>query len=103
MAMVAANMAVAKPMIPTRFNAIGARSYNALLRAIIYIPAVTMVAACISADTGVGPAIASGNHVYRGICALLPIAPIKKQIAIQLYKEGSTGTAPLFSWPKKSW
>ena len=26
-------------------------------------PAVTIVAACISADTGVGPSIASGNQV----------------------------------------
>ncbi len=34
-----------------------------------------MVAAWIKADTGVGPAIASGNQVYKGICALLPVAP----------------------------
>ena len=34
-----------------------------------------MVAACISAETGVGPAIASGNQVNKGICALLPVAP----------------------------
>ena len=34
-----------------------------------------MVAAWINADTGVGPAIASGNQVYNGICALLPVAP----------------------------
>jgi len=27
------------------------------------IPAVTMVAACINDDTGVGPSIASGNHI----------------------------------------
>ena len=36
-----------------------------------------MVAACISAETGVGPAMASGSQVYSGICALLPIAPTK--------------------------
>ena len=29
-----------------------------------------MVAACIKADTGVGPAIASGSQVNKGICAL---------------------------------
>ena len=29
----------------------------------------------MSADTGVGPAIASGSHTYRGIWALLPQAP----------------------------
>jgi hypothetical protein len=27
-----------------------------------YTPAVTIVAACIKADTGVGPSIAIGNH-----------------------------------------
>ena len=41
----------------------------------MYIPAVTMVAAWIRADTGVGPAMASGNQVYNGNCALLPMAP----------------------------
>jgi len=35
-----------------------------------------MVAAWISAETGVGPAIASGNQVYKGIWALLPVAPM---------------------------
>ena len=39
------------------------------------MPAVTIVAAWINADTGVGPAMASGSQVYRGICALLPVAP----------------------------
>src|ERR1022692_4211697 len=39
------------------------------------MPAVTMVAACINAETGVGPAIASGSQVYKGICADLPVAP----------------------------
>ena len=34
-----------------------------------------MVAACIKAETGVGPAIASGSQVNKGICALFPIAP----------------------------
>src|SRR5687767_7770253 len=39
-----------------------------------------MVAAWINAETGVGPAIASGNHVYKGICALLPVAPTNNSI-----------------------
>src|ERR1044072_1509268 len=34
-----------------------------------------MVAAWMSAETGVGPAMASGNQVYSGICALFPVAP----------------------------
>ena len=41
-----------------------------------------MVAAWINADTGVGPAIASGSQVYKGICALLPMAPINKNKVI---------------------
>ena len=41
----------------------------------MYTPAVTMVAAWISAETGVGPAMASGSQTYSGICADLPQAP----------------------------
>ena len=39
------------------------------MRAIRYTPAVTMVAAWMSAETGVGPSIASGSHVCSGSCA----------------------------------
>ena len=42
-----------------------------------YTPAVTIVAAWIKADTGVGPSIASGNQVCKPICADLPTAPTK--------------------------
>ncbi len=43
-----------------------------------------MVAAWISADTGVGPAMASGSHACSGICALLPVQPrkINRQAAV---------------------
>ncbi len=34
-----------------------------------------MVAAWMSADTGVGPSIASSSHAWRGSCADLPHAP----------------------------
>src|SRR3972149_1247928 len=37
-----------------------------------------MVAAWMSAETGVGPPIASGSHTYRGSCADLPVAPAKR-------------------------
>jgi len=40
-------------------------------------PAVTMVAAWISAETGVGPSMASGSHVCSNSCADLPMAPMK--------------------------
>ena len=47
-----------------------------------------MVAAWIRADTGVGPAMASGNHVYSGICALLPVAPTKSNKVMIVISEG---------------
>ena len=46
-------------------------------------PAVTIVAAWINADTGVGPSIASGNQVCKNICADFPIAPINKRMQIK--------------------
>src|SRR5215510_13055502 len=49
---------------------------------IMYTPAVTIVAAWISADTGVGPSIASGSQTYRGICADFPVAPTNNRSAM---------------------
>ena len=40
----------------------GASTNNAFERATIYTPAVTMVAAWIRAETGVGPSMASGSQ-----------------------------------------
>lgn len=34
----------------------------------ISIPHTTNVAACIRADTGIGPSIASGNHICKPNC-----------------------------------
>src|SRR5215471_11769270 len=72
----AANNAVAAPMIATTIIACGAIWKIQLLRATIYTPAVTMVAAWIKALTGVGPSMASGSQTYKGICADFPVAPI---------------------------
>ncbi len=54
------------------------------MRAIRYTPAVTIVAAWISEETGVGPSIASGSQVWKGICADLAKAPTSssRQIAV---------------------
>ena len=49
-----------------------------------YTPAVTIVAACIKADTGVGPSMAIGSHMCKPTCELLAIAPINKQIPINV-------------------
>ena len=64
-AMVAANSAVAAPMPATTHGAqlVGAElASTGPVRVIRYTPAVTMVAAWMSADTGVGPSMASGSH-----------------------------------------
>ncbi len=63
------------------------------MRATRYTPAVTIVAAWISADTGVGPAIASGNHTCSGICADLPVAPMNSRMPTRL--AGTTAAAPM--------
>ncbi len=60
--MVAAKNAVAHPMVATVPSANGERSKMGCARATMYTPAVTMVAAWISAETGVGPSIASGSQ-----------------------------------------
>lgn len=49
-----------------------------------YTPAVTIVAACINAETGVGPSIAIGNQTCNPICELLAIAPINRHIPIKV-------------------
>jgi hypothetical protein len=51
------------------------------------IPAVTIVAACIRDDTGVGPSIASGNQICNPACADLPTAAntMKKQSNVTSY------------------
>ena len=59
----------------------GRSSNSGCMRAIRYTPAVTIVAAWISALTGVGPSIASGSHVCSGICADFANAPDEQQHA----------------------
>ncbi len=56
-----------------------------------YTPAVTIVAAWIRAETGVGPSIAFASHVCSGNCADFPIAPIKSKIAAHVSTESSGG------------
>src|SRR5881394_3776222 len=75
-AMVAARSAVSTPTHAMRVSTHGdAWLSSGLMRTIRYTPAVTMVAAWIRADTGVGPSMASGSQMYSGIWADLPTAP----------------------------
>ena len=62
-AIVAAKIAVEAPTKITTVNAVSEYSNSGDRRATMNTPAVTIVAACIKADTGVGPSIASGSHV----------------------------------------
>ena len=62
MPMVAASNAVAPPTQATVGAAAGCNSSIGKVRTKRYTPAVTMVAAWINAETGVGPSIASGNQ-----------------------------------------
>src|SRR5260363_98807 len=59
-------------------------SNNGDIRVTIKMPAVTIVAARISAEIGVGPSIESGSQTCSGNCADFPIAPIKrhKQVTV---------------------
>src|SRR4051794_4337744 len=81
-AMVAAKNAVSTPTTAMRVATQWAWCRIGLMRHIRYTPAVTMVAAWMSADTGVGPSMASGSHRYSGSCALLPTAPTNRKKAM---------------------
>src|SRR5512133_3245047 len=85
--------AVVAPMKSTKFSAVGDSSNSGDMRATMKMPAVTIVAAWISAEMGVGPSIESGSHTWSGTCADLPIAPMNRQMQI------TVGTD--HSWPAR--
>src|SRR5213083_368694 len=74
-------MAVTTPTTATTVGATLDASKMAWARTTRYTPAVTMVAAWIRADTGVGPAMASGSHTYSGTWADFPITPENRRKA----------------------
>ena len=63
------------PTQAMRVSTVGGRRKSGNARVTRNTPAVTMVAAWISAETGVGPSIASGSHTWSGNWADLPTAP----------------------------
>ena len=77
-AMVAVTTAVVAPTMVTTASAVSEYSNSGDIRATMKTPAVTMVAAWIRADTGVGPSMASGSQVCRPIWADLPMAPTNR-------------------------
>ena len=76
------NSAVIAPITSTKLSAVSDSSNSGDMRATMKMPAVTMVAAWISAEIGVGPSIESGSQTCSGNCALLPIAPMNRQMQI---------------------
>src|SRR2546421_4159143 len=85
----AMNSAVVAPMTVTNDNAVSDSSNSGLIRATMKMPAVTIVAAWIKAEIGVGPSIESGSQTCSGTCALLPIAPMKRQMQATVMSDHS--------------
>ena len=79
--------AVIAPMVITNVSAVSDNSNSGDMRATMKMPAVTMVAAWISAEIGVGPSIESGSHTCSGNCADLPIAPMNSRMQITVISD----------------
>ena len=79
-----ARSAVVMPTPATTAIVVGDIANRTFVLAMRKIPDVTMVAAWIRADTGVGPAIASGSQTPSGICALLPVQPRNRRSVISV-------------------
>jgi hypothetical protein len=67
--------------MPISFSTDPEASNTGYMRATRNTPAATMVAAWIRADTGVGPAMASGSQVWSGNWPDLPMAPQNSRAA----------------------
>src|ERR1700692_1450478 len=76
--------AVVAPITSTNDSAVSEDSNSGDMRATMKMPAVTMVASGMSAEMGVGPAIESGSHTCSGTCADLPMAPMNRQMQINV-------------------
>ncbi len=92
-----ANSAVSTPTHATTWSASPLASKNGCARAIRYTPAVTMVAAWIRAETGVGPSIASVSQGKSGIWALFPTAASRSSsaTAVTIVLEAPDAAAPV--------
>src|SRR5213083_2201461 len=74
--------AVIAPITSTIESAASESSNSGDIRATMKMPAVTIVAAWISAEIGVGPSIESGSQTCSGTCADLPITPTNNPMQI---------------------
>src|ERR1700730_443009 len=87
--------AVVDPMTSTTDSAVSDSSNSGDMRATMKMPAVTMVAAWINAEMGVGPSMESGSHTCKGTCADLPMAPTNKQMQVNVI---AGQTTVLLTW-----
>src|SRR5574343_918657 len=85
------NSAVMEPMTKMKLSAVSDSSNKGDIRDTMKMPAVTMVAAWIRAEMGVGPSIESGSHTCNGNWADLPMAPMNRQMQITVIS--------IASWP----
>src|ERR1022692_4738831 len=79
-AMIAASKAEKAPTYVTICNAVTSTEKTGNNLATRYTPATTIVAACINAETGVGPSMASGSHICKGNIADLPAPPTNTNV-----------------------
>src|ERR1700684_1649620 len=78
------NSAVIAPITMTQDSAASDISNRCDMRATMKMPAVTMVAAWIRAEIGVGPSMESGSHTCSGTWGDLPMAPTNRQMQISV-------------------
>ncbi len=81
------NSAVVAPITVTNDSAVSESSNSGLILATMKIPAVTIVAAWMSAEIGVGPSIESGSQTCSGTWALLPIAPTNRHRQVSVISD----------------
>src|SRR3954466_13286363 len=81
------NSAVIAPITMTKLSAVSDSSNSGDMRVTMKMPAVTIVAAWISAEIGVGPSIESGSHTCSGNWADLPIAPMNRQMQVAVISD----------------
>jgi hypothetical protein len=93
------NSAVMAPMTMTKDSAVSDSSNSGDMRATMKMPAVTMVAAWISAEIGVGPSIESGSQTCSGNCADLPMAPMNRQMQITVMQRPGVAVDQARWWP----
>src|SRR5476651_995203 len=88
--------AVMPAITSTKDSAASDNSNSGDMRDTMNMPAVTMVAAWIRAEIGVGPSIESGSQTCSGTCADLPMAPMNRQMQItDISSQGTPGMSSM--------